>query len=250
MKLDKHITRNIDLHDLIALNHYRSYRDGNLMHLNYIIIDKDCEPIFSIEFDCDRYVSKEDIMNIICSYQFSKKYVSYKLFVHASNRDWFPRLDVMQLSKKLDKPTIVKDFTNYIGLELFRQISKDVEELDIFSLQTKEEYELHAKKINELMADTKGLLLQKVREKKFEDFGRLINTMCEEHVPLNEYWDEYLTFELNNVECLCWILELQLELVLNISNEDTELFKQMSIELEKLADMYIEPLKSKDELVH
>lgn len=250
MKLDKHITRNIDLHDLIALNHSRSYRDGNLMHLNYIIIDKACEPIFSIEFDCDRYVSKEDIMNIICAYQFGKKDLSYKLFVHASNRDWFPRLDVMALSKKLDKPNIAKDFINYIGLELFRQISRDVEELDFFSLQTKEEYNVHAKKIDELMADTKGLLLQKVREKKFEDFSRLINTMCEEHVPLNEYWDEYLNYELNNVQCLCWILELQLELVLNISNEDPELFEQMGPELEKLADMYIEPLKTKDELVH
>lgn len=234
--MDKHITKNINLNNLVRMNPKRSYREGNLMQLNYQIIDAEGAFIFSISFDTDRFANDEEIDRVVSKYKYEINYLAFKLCIHANNRGWFSLLDMYGICKKFANPTSMQEFIDYIGEYMIAQVVEDVHNLDFFSLQTKEEYEVHYKKIEEFIADTRGLLLQKANEKKYGDLNELMNCIADEEIPLNTYWGEYLAEELADQDYLDWINERQLELTIYISDEAPENFKEAANCFENIGD--------------
>ena len=224
--MDKHITKNLNLDKIVRFNPVRSYREGNLMTLNYSIIDNQEEFIYSISFEANRNDDDNTIDKIVSDYKYDSNEIAFKLCIHCNSHDWFSLLDFMGLEKKINRPSFIQEFVNYIGEDMIFQIINDVKDIDFFSLQTKEEYLAHEKRINDFVSFIRAVINQKVKQKKFDESEILVRAIAEEELPLTKYWEERLKEELEDQRYLDWLNECQQEMIMNIVDDDIEAYQE------------------------
>ena len=196
------------------------------MTLNYSIIDDEENFIYSISFEADRNDSNDAIYKIVSEYKYDGPTIAFKLCIHCNSNNWFSLLDFMGLEKKINRPSFMQEFIDYIGNDMIFQIVSDVRNIDFFSLQTKEEYLAHEKKIDKFINDTRGLINQKVKQKKFDESEALVRAIAEEKISLNKYWENYLKEELEDQRYLDWLNERQQEMIMNIVDDDIEAYQE------------------------
>lgn len=225
MRLDRHVIENIDTDRVVAINKYRSYRDGDLMHLNFVILDKQYTSIFSIEVDTNRYADSDEISMAVAGYDFDFECISNKLYIHAKNREWFGSMDAVKVMNKLNDTQMGISFIGYIGFELLRQASELVESLDFFSLQTKEEYEVHENKINEFISTLRNVLLKKIEDKQMDSLMSMLFYMGKEVPILTAHYREFLHDELHEGNLYVWLMERQIDLYIDIAYKEASLLE-------------------------
>lgn len=144
--------RNIDLDNVVRLNRTRSYRDGNLMYLNYEIIDNQDKLIFSINACIPSYVNCiEDYIRSFkeCIKFFNGLQYNVGLYNHMIINEWVKGHDIKRLYDSLSDEEIVYSFLDYALKNITIQAFKLYMEVDLFSLQTKEDYKSQEFKVKE-----------------------------------------------------------------------------------------------------
>lgn len=153
MKLrEKVFKKNINLYDLVRLNKTRSYRDGNLMYLNYEIVDNQDKLIFSINTcipsainSIDDYLkSFKDSIKSLNSLQYN-----VGLYNHMIINKWVSGRDVKRLYDSLADEGLVFSFLEFTLKHLTIQAYELYMEVDFYSLQTKKEYDYEELRIKE-----------------------------------------------------------------------------------------------------
>lgn len=137
--------RNIDFDNVVRLNKTRSYRDGNLMYLNYEIIDRWEKLIFSIDLCLLNDVKEFDDYLIYIKNNIAKlNSIRYNMNIynHMIVNRWFDR-------NKYKDGEINESLIEYILKGLVEQSYMIYRELDFYSLQTKEKFEIEKNKIRE-----------------------------------------------------------------------------------------------------
>lgn len=153
MKLrDKVFKKNINLYDLVRLNRTRSYRDGNLMYLNYEIVDNQDKLIFSINtcipsgVNCieDYIKSFKECIKSLNSLQYN-----VGLYNHMIINKWVKGREIKRLYDSLGDEEIVYSLLEFTLKYITIQAYKLYMEVDLYSLQTKEEYKSEEYKVKE-----------------------------------------------------------------------------------------------------
>lgn len=153
MKLrEKLFKKNIDLYDLVRLNKTRSYRDGNLMYLNYEIVDNYDKLIFSINTCIPSGINS--IEEFLKSFKDSIKSLNslqynVGLYNHMIINKWVSGRDVKRLYDSLGEEELVYSFLEFTLKYLTIQAYKIYMEVDLYSLQAKEKYDDEEFKIKE-----------------------------------------------------------------------------------------------------
>ena len=153
MKLrEKVFKKNINLYDLVRLNKTRSYRDGNIMYLNYEIVDNQDKLIFSINACISSGVNCiEDYIKSFkeCINSFNSLQYNVGLYNHMIINKWVKGRDVKKLYDSLSDEEIVYSFLEFSLEYITIQAYKLYMEVDLYSLQTKEKYDDEESKIKE-----------------------------------------------------------------------------------------------------
>ena len=166
-QLDKNITDHINLLCPVALNKVRSYRDGNLMLLNFSVIDSKGEQLFSISAEMSRYASDGDsIMEAVNDPEmgnFDAFELANFLYYHAQKNNWYPDLSKEELQKKFNQ-NLVDAVLAYYSATTVLAMQNIIENLDFFSLQTKEEFEIRNRAMIQGRDDLEKRLVETVKE--------------------------------------------------------------------------------------
>ena len=153
MKLrEKLFKKNINLYDLVRLNKTRSYRDGNLMYLNYEIVDNHDKLIFSINTCIPSGINSiEDYIKCFKESIKSLNSLQYNvgLYNHMIINKWVSGRDVNRLYDSLNEEELVYSFLKFTLKYLTIQSYKLYMEVDLYMLQTKREYDDEELKIKE-----------------------------------------------------------------------------------------------------
>lgn len=197
--------RNIDFDNVVRLNKTRSYRDGNLMYLNYEIIDRWEKLIFSIDL-CLLNDVKEFDDYLICMKKNMAKLNGFRynmcIYNHMLINKWF---DV----SKFNEDGINESLMEYILKGVVEQSYMIYRELDFYSLQTKEEFEIEKSKIKESSAKMISYIedcLSSNDKEKHSLAIQLINVVLSKIEVIDKegsYDKEHLSWlQENNVCCL------------------------------------------------
>ena len=227
--LDKTIAKQFDLMVPVCFNSARSYRDGNLMWLNFSVVDKEKEHVFAIagEF-CRGNISEETIVDILNDPEMHNfddmDELAFKLYSFALNHEWYPKLKYTEVSDKIDDTTVALLF-NYLSVSIPAAIKAFIDRnLDFFSLQTKEEYEKKEAIINASSEKLKGKIMDLFETRKDEDMRMGVYVASQifhgaAMVPLD--WGKEMDKELekNTPGYVSWISDTNLEMIYRFPEE-------------------------------
>lgn len=139
----KIIKKNIDLNKVVILNKSRSYREGNLMCLNFSIIDKYGNQIFSIAPEFIKNTNEPVAVASAISESFKnfddKDYQTI-LRNHIYSSNWCKPMKLKKICDSIQNLTLPMAFLSYTLEEVIIQIYDYLKLIDFYSLQTKEEY--------------------------------------------------------------------------------------------------------------
>ena len=197
--------RNIDLDNVVRLNKTRSYRDGNLMYLNYEIIDRWEKLIFSFDLCILNDIKEFDEYLIYIKNNIAKlNSIRYNMSIynHMIVNKWFDR-------NEYKDGEINESLIEYILKGVVEQSYMIYRELDFYSLQTKEEFEIEKNKIRETSTKMISYIedcFNSNDEDKHSLAIQLINVVLSKIEVFNiedSYDKEHLSWlQENNVYCL------------------------------------------------
>lgn len=229
MKLDKNIIKSVNLNKIVKLDDARSYREGNLMNLTFEVVDKDENGIFSFVFESDRFVNTE-LTNIADTINQSKDGKNFsisnclcKMFIWSCENGVYPKSEVFTTMSKFKKSSIFYDFMEYVSYDLFSQVGTIIDNLDFFSLQTKEEYMKDEKIINEYVYYWQDRLLDEYEE---DALIRFFNYICDGYTPVDNYWKELFNNAYKYIiegKYDCWLEDACKEIVASTAHKIKEI---------------------------
>lgn len=143
----------------VSINKTRSYRDGNLMMLNFVISDRKNQPIFSINSELGRSnkytpttMTKAMGEDLIHTYIYERQYM---LFLSAYSGKWFGNAPAEKVMNYMREDELYEDFLTFFYRQMIIQMIECTDKLDFFSLQKKEEYDKLEKCAKDIESDAK-----------------------------------------------------------------------------------------------
>lgn len=133
----------IDLDHLIYFDLDFVYRQGNIIYINFLIIDKENNPIIELETSFIRGCTslkeiREEVIRRLCLMDAS--YIRNSLLYSADLYHWLDKKDRQILNEidVLDRISVL--FISYIYKYAIYEMNEVIQKLDFYSLQTIEQY--------------------------------------------------------------------------------------------------------------
>lgn len=143
----------------VSINKTRSYRDGNLMMLNFVISDRKNQPIFSLNGELGRSnkyspttMTKAIGEDLIHTYIYERQYM---MFLAAYSGKWFGNAPAEKVVNCMREDGLYEDFLKFFYKQMITQMIECTNKLDFFSLQKKEEYDKLEKCAKDMEGDFK-----------------------------------------------------------------------------------------------
>lgn len=140
----KILKRNLNLDNIVIFNKSRSYREGYLMHLNFAIIDKNGNQILSftpvfLNNETDFSAIAKDICEAFNNISDQDYQIALKSHIYAFN--WCMPKEFKKVCNSIETLLLPSYFLTYILDDLVNKVYEIVLDTDLYSLQTKDEFE-------------------------------------------------------------------------------------------------------------
>lgn len=229
-RLGKNITSNINLLAPTAINKTRSYKiDGNNAVLNFALVDKTGEQIFSINGQFNKkYLNTYTIMNGFNDFNDDGEYdfdiIAAEIFNFACRKKWYPDKTDHEVAEIIDRDTADDLLTYYFTL-LPIVVKEFINRLDFNTLQTKEEFEKKEAIIKGSSENLKNKLHEmksrKDDEKAQNTVTFYLSKILDGEIVVPKEWDvESPELKKNQVDYASWIYEENLIMVMKFGQEE------------------------------
>ena len=226
--LSKGYRKHINLDEVLAFNFVRSYREGNIGHLNFVVVDNRKMPIFSFNLEINHLSNGE--YNGFSNAVEDTRTISYKLFTCAQNGNWFPSYDVYKLQELFIDEDSVKIFLNVISSKMHKQLKEYLDVLDFFSLQTKEDYLIDYHEIEKYIFDIKKTYMQYLEEQNYFMIDRIFDFITSSQVVVLDDCDkDTLKKWKSKGAYMVWLMERQKEMIITYNNEELSVLQNVNI---------------------
>lgn len=217
----KILKRNLDLENIVIFNKSRSYREGYLMHLNFAVIDNNGNQILSFtpvflnnetEFPAIANDICEALNNIVDQdYQ-----IALKSHIYASN--WCMPKEFKKASQSIDTLLFPSYFLSYIIDSLVNEIYEVVLNTDLYSLQTKDEFEMLESEIKTSSNDFLDSIEKSVKNKTpmstLKANNAIENIIKKKAICNNKIFNKFSSKETEK-EIAFWVQDVNKETMLN-----------------------------------
>lgn len=225
----KIIKKNIDLNKIVILNKSRSYREGNLMCLNFSIIDKYGNQIFSI---VSEFIKNTDDPVTIASAisesfkNFDDKDYQTILRNHIYSSNWCKPMKLKKICDSIQNLTLPVAFLSYTLEELIIQIYDYIKIIDFYSLQTKEDYLKLEKTIEnssqEFMKTVENNFIKKDKNGILETEEIVIDIMKKEAICNSSLFNKFSAKQ-EETEIAFWVQEKNTDTLLSFAKKNDDL---------------------------
>lgn len=225
----KIIKKNIDLNKIVILNKSRSYREGNLMCLNFSIIDKYGNQIFSI---VSEFIKNTDDPVTIASAisesfkNFDDKDYQTILRNHIYSSNWCKPMKLKKICDSIQNLTLPVAFLSYTLEELIIQIYDYIKIIDFYSLQTKEDYLKLEKTIEnssqEFMKTVENNFIKKDKNGILEAEEIVIDIMKKEAICNSSLFNKFSAKQ-EETEIAFWVQEKNTDTLLSFAKKNDDL---------------------------
>lgn len=225
----KIIKKNIDLNKIVILNKSRSYREGNLMCLNFSIIDKYGNQIFSI---VSEFIKNTDNPVTIASAisesfkNFDDKDYQTILRNHIYSSNWCKPMKLKKICDSIQNLTLPVAFLSYTLEELIIQIYDYIKIIDFYSLQTKEDYLKLEKTIEnssqEFMKTVENNFIKKDKNGILEAEEIVIDIMKKEAICNSSLFNKFSAKQ-EETEIAFWVQEKNTDTLLSFAKKNDDL---------------------------
>lgn len=225
----KIIKKNIDLNKIVILNKSRSYREGNLMCLNFSIIDKYGNQIFSI---VSEFIKNTDDPVTIASAisesfkNFDDKDYQTILRNHIYSSNWCKPMKLKKICDSIQNLTLPVAFLSYTLEKLIIQIYDYIKIIDFYSLQTKEDYLKLEKTIEnssqEFMKTVENNFIKKDKNGILEAEEIVIDIMKKEAICNSSLFNKFSAKQ-EETEIAFWVQEKNTDTLLSFAKKNDDL---------------------------
>ena len=223
--LDIQLKKHLNLDHVVVLDMRRSYRDGNLMWLNFEIIDEDTNPIMSFVYEGVRGESTKinEIVDRTNKSNDGKNFhvpsSTFKLQSAAANY-WFKN---DKKANSINYKTFA-DFMHCITRQLFEQVKIIIDNLDFFCLQVKKDYLKDKALVDEYINYWIKKTFDSIDNEDLDEAIGIFLSIHYSSAPLDDYWEE--RFKKLNISSTdrraYWCFERSQEMFFFLSDEQAK----------------------------
>ena len=222
----KILKRNLNLENIVIFNKSRSYREGYLMHLNFAVIDKNGNQILSftpvfLNNETEFPAIANDVCEALNNITDQDYQIALKSHIYASN--WCMPKEFKKACQSIDSLQFPSYFLVYIIDSIVNEIYEIVLNTDLYSLQTKDEFEVLENEIktssNDFLNSIEKIVRNETPMSVLKANNAIENIIKKKAICNNKIFNKFSTKDTEK-EIAFWVQDINKETMLNFAERN------------------------------